>query len=169
MVYIFGQTHEDCVQRIKLQMADGTDIPNSVEEDSEDGQIELNRRTHKSVIDLATPLGPPSGRYNCHGLVFASRRTNIPPPGDDDDKIVSRILRTDGYKRITSDPQVGDIAVYRDDDNKIEHTGIVCRVLYVGNAPVVWVWSMWGGLGEFEHKSHQTPYRSTPEYWRLGI
>jgi hypothetical protein len=37
----------------------------------------------------------------------------------------------------------------------------------VGAEPVVFVWSAWGGLGEFEHRVRASPYRGMPEYWRL--
>lgn len=102
-------------------------------------------------------------------MTFASRRTNIPPAGDDDDGIVRNILTRDGYTRVEGLAKVGDVAVYKNDDGKIEHTGIVCRTETVGAQPVVWIWSTWGGLGEFEHKSGVSPYNGEPEYWRLNL
>ena len=92
----------------------------------------------------ATALRPPTGRYNCHGLVFASRRAHIPPVGVDVD--VCDLLRRDGYRPVGEGraPQVGDVVAYRLDD-EIEHTGFVSRVENLGDVPVVFVWSALGG------------------------
>jgi len=110
------------------------------------------------------PLRPATGRYNCHGLVFASRRANIPPVGADID--IHELLGRDGYENLGEEPpHVGDIVAYRL-DGEIEHTGFVSRVEKVGAVPVVYVWSAWGGLGEFEHKVKDCPYTGKPEYWR---
>lgn len=138
-----------------------------VEEERVDCVAEsMAERSQRSlVLASATRLAPPTGRYNCHGLVFASRRAHIPPVETDVD--IDEVLTRDGYRRVREGaPRVGDIVAYRLDD-EIEHTGFVSRVEPLGDTPVVFVWSAWGGLGEFEHRVGVCPYRGTPEYWRL--
>jgi hypothetical protein len=128
--------------------------------------IGLAREACRLELAGATELQPPTGRYNCHGLVFASRRAGIPPIDADVD--IDDLLRRDGYRQISIDerPQVGDIVAYRLGD-EIEHTGFVARVEHASPSGVVFIWSAWGGLGEFEHRVQVSPYRGTPEYWRL--
>lgn len=144
---------------------DGSRIPAGVSPDPSPSAVALALNANRIVLASATRLAPPTGRYNCHGLVFASRRAHIPPVATDVD--VDEVLARDGYRRIRhSDPQVGDVVAYRL-DGEIEHTGFVSRVERVGAEPVVFVWSAWGGLGEFEHRVHSSPYGGAPEYWRL--
>jgi hypothetical protein len=145
---------------------DGSRILAGVSADPDAKAIALARSAHRLSLSAATELRPPTGRYNCHGLVFASRRAHIPPVGVEVD--VDELLRRDGYAPIPRGeaPQVGDVVAYRL-DGEIEHTGFVNRVEKVGAAPVVFVWSAWGGLGEFEHRVQVSPYQGTPEYWRL--
>jgi hypothetical protein len=64
-----------------------------------------------SVV-AADRLQPPTGRYNCHGLVFAARRANIPAAGDDID--IAQLLRADDYERVVGAPRPGDVAAYVD-------------------------------------------------------
>jgi hypothetical protein len=119
------------------------------------------------LIAASTELGPPSGRYNCHGLVFGSRRVNIDSPTLPVD--IDALLRRDGYVRVPS-PSVGDVVAYRGASG-IEHTGVVSGVAPLGSGgaqAVIMVWSMWGGLGEFEHRETVMPYQDCAiEYWRL--
>jgi hypothetical protein len=144
---------------------DGWRIPAGVSPDPSANAVALARDVNRVVLASATPLAPPTGRYNCHGLVFASRRAHIPPVETDVD--IDEVLARDGYQRVRNgDPQVGDVVAYRLED-EIEHTGFVSRVERVSTAPVVFVWSAWGGLGEFEHRVQASPYRGAPEYWRL--
>jgi hypothetical protein len=159
-------------QALALQARDGWPIPNSIEASPGANVVALARQAYPLVIAQAIELGPPTGHYNCHGLVFASRRVNIPPVDIPVD--IDRLLRRDGYRRIDTVPQVGDIAVYRTPNGEIEHTGFVSRIEHVSplasdlSEPLVWVWSMWGGLGEYEHKAMVSPYHdSHVEYWRL--
>jgi hypothetical protein len=111
-------------------------------------------------------LAGPSGRYNCHGLVFGSRRTNIDHPCRPVD--IADLLRRDEFAR-SDTPQCGDIAVYRSFSGRIDHTGVVSRVESLGNQEVTFVISKWGALEEVEHRAGQCPYSKdcTIEYWRL--
>lgn len=126
--------------------------------------MQLARRAKTNDLERrgARRLTPPSGAYNCHGLVFASRRTNVDSPDEVVD--IDELLRHDGFVRVR-DAAVGCVIAYRF-DGKIEHTGTVAWIELVGTVPVVWVWSMWGGLGEYLHREADCPYDGSREYWR---
>jgi len=151
-----------------VQTYSGGSIPNHIDPDPSPSLVELARKGVSSLLQASVKnLGPPTGRYNCHGLVFASRRTNIPPVGMDDVLDIDNILGEDQYDPVSLS-QVGDIVVYRRSTGEVDHTGFVSRVDSLGSQPIVWVWSMWGGLGEFEHRVEHSPYNDcTPEFWRL--
>jgi hypothetical protein len=76
---------------------------------------------------------PPTGGYNCAGMVWATRRAHLPTPED-----WQMILTDDGYREIReADAEIGDIVVYyRICDNLPSHVGRVCRIdrLLVGNS-----------------------------------
>jgi len=153
---------------LSLQAYDGTDVPNSIDPDPTPGQVALARQGCGMLLYAVKQLGPATGRYNCHGLVFASRRTNIPPVGMAKVVDIDDLLQRDDCAPVSGPPQVGDIAVYRSSRGTVEHTGYVCRLETMGTASIVFVWSMWGGLGEFEHRVDQSPYHDCSiEYWRL--
>lgn len=59
--------------------------------------------------------------YNCHGLTFASRRTQI-----DDPAAIRLILDDDNYEEVSKkDVLPGDIILYCSPNGDIEHSGIV--------------------------------------------
>lgn len=62
-----------------------------------------------------------TGIYNCFGMVWANRRTAIYELKD-----VAKILDEDEYRELLDgeEPVIGDIAVYKTDD-QIDHVGIV--------------------------------------------
>ena len=106
-------------REIPLVTRDGRQIPNSIEPDPGKNAVELALRSvNPLVLAQASQLAPPSGRYNCHGLVFASRRTNIPPV--DVEFSVDELLARDGYRKVSS-PRVGDVVAYRDARGEICH------------------------------------------------
>lgn len=91
-------------------------------------------------VAAADRAATPTGRYNCHGLVFAARRANIPAARDDVD--IAQLLRADGYERVIGLPRPGDVAAYVDTRGDIEHTGFVSAVdKQFESAPIVHVWS----------------------------
>jgi len=145
---------------------DGSRILAGISDDPAPNAVALARSVHGFPVAAAIRLKPPTGRYNCHGLVFASRRAHIPPVDVDLD--VDDLLRRDGFGVLPKGekPCVGDVVAYRI-DGEIEHTGFVSRVESIGDTPVVFIWSAWGVLGEFEHRVQVSPYKGTPEYWRL--
>ncbi|HEY0982375.1 hypothetical protein [Schlesneria sp.] len=113
-------------------------------------------------------VNQPCPIYNCHGLTFASRRTQITP-----DKIqFTKILDEDDYARIDKqDARTGDIILYLESgDYSIEHSGIVIAVTQMEmstmNIPVIW--SKWGKSHEVVHNYYDCPYDSTNvEFFRL--
>jgi hypothetical protein len=156
---------------IHIQSYDGTDIPNSIDLDPTRESIEFNRQ-NISMARLVQAgiriLGPSTGRYNCHGLVFGSRRTNIPPAGLSDAVSIDDLLRRDCYTRVFSAPHPGNVVVYRGPTTEIEHTGYVSRVEKLGNTDIVFVLSKWGAFEECEHRETLGPYGNCRiEYWRL--
>jgi hypothetical protein len=161
-----------------VRLRDGFDLPLSILPHPASGLVELAMRTLDPIVRAAArQLAPPSGQYNCHGLVRASRRGNVGLVGLELD--LDDVLLRDGFRPLApaAEPRVGDVAAYRDAEpaqaaggprgGEIEHTGFVTRIERVGSVPVIWVWSAWGGLGEFEHQLGHSPYRGTPEFWRL--
>lgn len=154
---------------LALQAYDGLDIPNHIDPDPTDEVVAYAESAfQRLLVASCTRLGPASGRYNCHGLVFAARRTNIPPSTLPHSIDIDRILNADVYEKIEPVPQVGDLIIYRSSDGFIDHSGLVSRVEKVGKQPIVFVWSMWGALGEFEHREEISPYQAcNREYWRL--
>ena len=108
--------------------------------------------------------------YNCMGLVFASRRTSIDP--DD----LYMILSDDGFLKIgESECDVGDLVVYRGDDNEVSHVGIIARIeTQLATAErLIFGLSQWGKDGEYVHEIRDVnPLLGTPtEFWtdRYGL
>ena len=103
--------------------------------------------------------------YNCHGLVFAARRTNI-----SDTREVEKILKHDDYMVIEKESVVpGDIIVYYSDDKDAEHSGIVIekgmKPLYI---PIII--SKWGILEEYIHQANDCEYKfANAKYYRMRI
>ena len=155
---------------LMLQAYDGTEIPNSIDPDPSPKLVEMTRFSQRRgglILTGASVLGPPTGRYNCHGLVFASRRTNVPPASLLDAIEIDALLTKDQYERVHV-PKVGDVAIYRAESSEIEHSGFVNRIETVGSTSKVFVWSKWGALEEYEHPELVCPYSDCNiEYWRL--
>ncbi len=107
----------------------------------------------------------PTGTFNCHGLVFASRRTFVEDSGE-----VQKILNEDGYQRVSPERvNEGDIIVYIQDGD-YEHSGMVVGVgpdRYVGNLLVPLVVSKWGNFWEVIHSANTCPYNFVDvQYYR---
>lgn len=156
---------------LELSAYDGMAIPNSIEADPNPTYVALTERSLREILRDARVrrLGPPTGRYNCHGLVFASRRTGIPPASMPASIEPEVLLKRDLYGRVAPPYRIGDVVAYRALGGEIEHTGLICRVESIGAEQFLFVWSMWGCLGEFEHPVMVCPYAtSSIEFWRLG-
>lgn len=156
-------------RQIVLETHAGLGISNSIDVDPTPGMVALARAPYGNLFNApgTRQLGLPTGRYNCHGLVFGSRRTNIPALGNMTRGLVDQILAQDHYVRVVeADAQEGDVVVWRSAQD-VDHTGFVA---YVDRAlgRTIFVWSMWGGLGEFLHRIPFTPYADcVVEFWGL--
>jgi len=103
----------------------------------------LRKRFGANWIEIRKP---PSGGYNCAGMVWATRRAHLPSPED-----WQLVLNDDGYREIReNEATTGDIVVYyRNCDNEISHIGRICRTdrIFVGTtemgAPQPRVLSKW--------------------------
>lgn len=116
-------------------------------------------RTYANFVNAPCPV------YNCHGLTFASRRTQVEPEDFD----FGTILEEDGYVRVEKkDARPGDVILYYADDGSIEHSGIVVemRDTELGN-PVPYVWSKWGKGHEVVHHFTYCPYSSQVAFFSL--
>lgn len=158
-------------RELALHSYDGKAISNWIDLDPSPRAVAEQRHYLQRGGALAGPMivvAPPTGRYNCHGLTFGSRRTCIPRVGDPTE--VDDLLRRDGYIPVNP-PMPGDLAIYRRDVGQsgtgtIDHTGVVSYVDPVIGS--IRVRSKWGILEEFEHLVLDGPYRnSLVEYWGL--
>lgn len=106
----------------------------------------------------------PNPIYNCHGMVFASRRTGI-----HDSKEIIRILEEDGYIEINlSEVLAGDVVMYFGDDGDFLHCGIVVGLDEPLRLPLVL--SKWGKFSEVVHYLGNCPYQSAKtKYYRLNV
>lgn len=151
-------------RRIELHAYDGTNIPNLIGLDPSPWAIQAQRSFLEKVPILGYHVArrDPTGRYNCHGLVFASRRTQVDNPELPVD--ILDLLARDEY-RITDDPQPGDLVIYRSEvrGSEVDHSGIVLRI----EMGAVFVLSKWGELEEYEHLLTACPYRGPIEFWTL--
>jgi hypothetical protein len=90
----------------------------------------------------------PDAACNCHGWVFTSGRYGV--ASEDVDKI----LADNGYQ-IVEEPREGDVIIYRDDLDRVRHTGLI---RFVGADGLVLVESKWGSLGIYLHAPADQPY-----------
>ena len=154
-------------RQIIVQTYEGAAVSNSIDIDPTPGMIGYARANYPMLLANVKQVGPPSGRYNCHGLVFGNRRTNIPAAGEDSRGLLQRLLQEDHFISVdAADVTEGDIVLWWKGDDAY-HSAIVS---HVQQAPfrAVLTWSMWGGLGEFVHPIAQTPYGDCRiDYWRL--
>ncbi|MHB0914213.1 MAG: hypothetical protein ACYC5A_02145 [Thermoleophilia bacterium] len=108
----------------------------------------------------------PTSRYNCHGLTFASRRTQIFT-----NDAINQILQEDGYEEVRFENViVGDVIVYYGELGDIEHSGIVISLeLFEGRINVPIVCSKWGSYNEIIHKFDECPYEPNVKFYRIDI
>ncbi|MDP4078757.1 hypothetical protein [Acidovorax sp. A1169] len=146
---------------IITQTSNRWEIPNTQHFDAVGNEDSLeNLFISKFNAEIRTKA---TGRYNCHGLTFASRRTCI-----DDSSSVARILEHDKYKEvILSTVLPGDVILYVDNDGIISHSGIVTEV--TDTLPRCQkIVSKWGVNGaEFIHWAHSSPYGTNYKFYRM--
>lgn len=100
--------------------------------------------------------------YNCHGLTFACRRTQV----DGAASTIASILEDDGFKEIPGrEARLGDIVVYYGGDGSVIHSGLVVDV---GHMNVPKIWSKWGKGYEMLHPLGICPYdASNVRFYRI--
>lgn len=142
---------------IELRTRSGNNIPNTQvwELSRYDWHLlgeSLSRFKNAERVSEACPV------YNCHGLTFGSRRTQVSPP-------VHSILDDDGFDKIASEKDVrpGDIVIYLDARGEVAHSGFVVwrnKVELVGGVQSVipMIWSKWGKGYEMIHAVGECPY-----------
>lgn len=125
-------------------------------------QADALRQRYSGAVHRPTAVGT---TYNCHGLTFASRRTQIWKTSE-----VRKILAEDGYVRVPQQADVlpGDIVLYVDESGDIEHSGIVLHKEDLGLLPIVKILSKWGSAHEVIHGHMDCPYSlRSLEYYRV--
>lgn len=102
--------------------------------------------------------------YNCHGLTFASRRTQITSSAE-----VRRILNDDDYSSVLpSDVIAGDVVIYVSEGGDIDHSGIVLDTSQALIGGGVKVLSKWGKAHEVVHMVRDCPYGDMKlEFYRV--
>lgn len=123
---------------------------------------EAYKRTHSLAFHRDTL---PSRKYNCHGLSFASRRTNIHYAEE-----ILKIIKDDEYTQISLvSVEPGDIAVYFNEQNgDVEHSGVVIRVDSIETLRIPAILSKWGLCHEVIHQVSDCPYRAQDvRYFRI--
>lgn len=156
---------------ISLQTRGKSDLTNEVNlEPLDDGQrAEAEAYAKKFPNAIPRPVRP-GNTFNCHGLTFASRRTQLWKNAE-----VMSILKEDQYEEVKlSDVMAGDIVAYYSDESKeFEHTGIVIdsdgqQAKANGTIRNPLVLSKWGCATEFIHRVGYHPYAGlVPRYFRV--
>ncbi|MBX9680973.1 MAG: hypothetical protein K2X38_19630 [Gemmataceae bacterium] len=109
-------------------------------------------RLREQVIQIPGGWQP----CNCHGFTFADGQFWI--PGGE----VPKILSDNGYVEMQA-PKPGDVAVYRNAEEEVIHTGIV----HSANSEIILVESKWGRMGRFIHPHNRHCYiESTCTFYR---
>ncbi len=150
---------------LSLETAAGHPIDNIQETEISQYDVKKSSSITARVKSTAEIRTLPSPRYNCHGLVFASRRTNI-----DNVQNVFQILLQDDYELITDLTLLrpGDIAIYHSESGEPEHSAIVVSIpTSKPIAPIVV--SKWGCGEEVIHSIYDCPYAlSDIRYYRIS-
>lgn len=113
---------------------------------------ELHETEMRRLLLIRTAQPTPS--YNCHGWVFTGGRCWLRRES------VASILADNGYHEV-SDPQVGDIIVYRNDAGEVLHTGLV----RINADDLLLVESKWGPHGRYLHAPADQPYSDRWSFW----
>jgi len=110
----------------------------------------------------AKPRAQMTGRYNCHGLTFGSRRTRIYSHLE-----VIKIIHDDGYKMIDMQNVIeGDFILYCEEGEYI-HSGIVITRPSQEDMWNPLVLSKWGSGREYIHRANDCPYKYDVKYIRI--
>lgn len=117
--------------------------------------------------------------FNCHGYTLADGKANRIYDCD-----AKKIVNENGFKEIatanndtsdytyTAKPQVGDIILYKDENHRLLHSGVISK--FAKNPKEILVTSKLGNLGIFEHSitfphipDPDPEYDCKPTYWEI--
>lgn len=136
----------------------GTPVP-LYDREIESGQLEdfylatrgeLSNMTRQAMFrEQAAP------QVNCHGWVFSGQHTI---KGED----VPIILKENGYQQVDQ-PNIKDLVVYVDDNERVLHTGLVCGFFGEGT-PLIQ--GKWGITGIYVHLVDEQPYSTNYRFYR---
>jgi hypothetical protein len=156
--------------QLELETAKGTRIENSQSsEPIPDAMIRgFETRFRGRFPRIVERTARSTGAYNCHGMVFAARRTQIYEA-----HLIRMILDEDGYKEIpVTEALPGDVALYVSDLGQIDHSAIVIEGPDI-NALLKMpkVFSKWGTWVEVIHWANDCPWAqeagTTIKYYRV--
>jgi hypothetical protein len=151
-------------QTIRIDTRTGTAIPNVQDPVLPPDKLDVAAAVRDKYVRGSTLLlNGPSGFYNCAGLVFASRRSQIIEMS-----LIWSILEQDAYRKVENEREVaiGDVAVYSQ-DTRCEHVGLVVASpeLPLGVPRIL---SKFGWAIEAVHFAHEGPYADfSRQYFRI--
>lgn len=144
---------------IRVETSKGNGVKNYQETEITDYDIKW-ARVLAMRHDKADPRTHSSAIYNCHGLVFASRRTKIAAPSE-----IRLILDDDKYDEISlNEVKPGDIVIYYNNKTgDLNHSGII--VAYNSSTDVTpMICSKWGRGPEYVHALFDVPEFYGPDF-----
>jgi hypothetical protein len=149
--------------KIVIQTRRGTPISNVQEYDLPPYYLQLDKEQDEKYQEpFVFFVSNPSSYYNCHGLIFGSRRSAIWDPQE-----ILKILEEDDYQLVenTSNVQRGDIIIYFGEHGDAEHSGLV-----IGKREgLPLILSKWGYGKEAVHIFSVCPYDSSRvRYYRIS-
>jgi hypothetical protein len=152
-------------EKIILQTRKGNSIINKqiIEDTHDEDFIKTIRNIKANHIGAVARPNTISKIYNCHGMIFASRRTGI----DQLDEI-GKILYEDNYKPVdTKNILAGDIVLYFEENGEISHSGLV--IIPAPNHSFIaetFILSKWGDSCEVIHGLYNCPYPFNVKFYR---
>lgn len=151
---------------LRLQTLKGSDIDNY--QVFELSHFERNQfTTYVTKFPNVVYRSAPSPIYNCHGMTFTCKRTNI-----DNSEELKKILVEDLYVELQLlNILPGDIVLYiNPDNNDIIHSGIVIECVHeYNNLSFIKVISKWGKYKEAIHLLNDCPYPDTiKKFYRVN-
>ncbi len=151
--------------RIICQTRQGNEINNEQVVHCLPLSVMAKARDIKRIYNFAIYRTMPCGYYNCHGLVFASRRTQIWETEE-----VKKIILEDNYKIIEEKSLlIGDVVIYYSNGDAI-HSGIIVAIETLSKSKYIKVLSKWGKAHEVIHLLRDCPYSEDADlikYYRV--
>ena len=148
---------------LALETAEKNKIPNAQSREISPQELLKVKDIEKKWGEKIIPRSGPTPIYDCHGLVFASRRTRIL-----DNASIWQIFEDDSYREIQKEDVLpGDIVIYFNKGD-MEHSGIIITAPSESSLKIPLVYSKWGKYSEVIHLQSQCPYnQSEIKYYRV--